>query len=62
MRLPKPGALVTIFAAWHYHVVNRAIQRGEIEADPQMVVAVTVVIVVAAAAVITYMIVSAESA
>jgi putative membrane protein len=56
------GALLTIFAAWRYHVVNRAIRRGEIEADPQMVVAVTVVILVAAIAVIAYMIISAESA
>ena len=36
--------------------------RGEIEADPQMVVAVTVVILVAAIAVIAYMIISEESA
>jgi uncharacterized membrane protein YidH (DUF202 family) len=56
------GALLTIFAARRYHVVNRAIKRGEIEADPQMVVAVTVVILVAATAVIAYMIISAESA
>jgi putative membrane protein len=56
------GALLTIFAAWRYHVVNRAIKRGEIEADPQMVVAVTVVILVAATAVIANMIISQESA
>jgi putative membrane protein len=56
------GAVLTIFAAWRYHVVNRAIKRGEIEADPQMVVAVTVVILVAATAVIAYMIISEESA
>jgi putative membrane protein len=56
------GALLTIFAAWRYHVVNRAIKRGEIEADPQMVVAVTVVILVAAIAVIAYMVISEESA
>jgi len=35
---------------------------SEIEADPQMVVAVTVVILVAAIAVIAYMIISEESA
>jgi len=29
------GALLTIFAAWRYHVVNQAIKRGEIEADLQ---------------------------
>ena len=56
------GALLTIFAAWRYRVVNQAIKRGEIEADLQMVIAVTVVILVAAAAVITYMAISAKSA
>ncbi len=56
------GALLTVFAAWRYHVVNRAIKRGEIEADPQMVAAITVAILVAATAVIAYMIISEESA
>jgi uncharacterized membrane protein YidH (DUF202 family) len=56
------GALLTIFAACRCHVVNRAIKRGEIEADPQMVVAVTVVILAAATTVIAYMIISEESA
>src|SRR6266480_4540288 len=46
------GAVLTAFAAWRYHVVNRAIERGEIEADPRMVMAVTVIILIAAAAVI----------
>jgi len=52
------GALLTIFAAWRYHVINRAIKRGEIEADPQMVVAVSVFIFAAAVAVIIYMVIS----
>ena len=52
------GAVLTLFAAWRYRVVNRAIQCGEIEADERMVIAVTVVVI--AAAVITYMIVSAK--
>jgi putative membrane protein len=56
------GALLTIFAAWRYHVVNRAIKRGELEADPRMVAAVTVAILVAATAVIAYKIISEESA
>jgi len=55
------GALLTLFAAWRYHVINQAIKRGEIEADPKMVVAVSVIIFAAAVAVIIYMIVSAES-
>src|SRR5689334_4825159 len=55
------GALLTLFAAWRYRVVNRAIERGEIEADPQMVIAVTVIVLGAAAAVIVYMVLSSES-
>src|SRR5213076_839710 len=29
------GEVLTVFAAWRYRVVNRAIERGEIEADPR---------------------------
>lgn len=52
------GALLTIFAAWRYHVINRAIKRGEIEADPKMVVAVSGIVFAAAVAVIIYMVLS----
>jgi putative membrane protein len=55
------GALITVFAAWRYHVINRSIRRGEIQADPQMVTAVTAIVVLAAGAVIFYMVVSAGS-
>jgi putative membrane protein len=51
------GGVLT-FAAWRYRVVNRAIERGEIEADPRMVMAITAIILTAAVAVIVYMIVS----
>jgi uncharacterized membrane protein YidH (DUF202 family) len=52
------GGILTAFAAWRYHVVNRAIERGEIEADPRMVMAITAIILTAAVAVIVYMIIS----
>ncbi len=52
------GGVMTAFAAWRYRVVNRAIERGEIEADPRMVVAITTIILTAAVAVIVYMIIS----
>jgi putative membrane protein len=55
------GALITLFAAWRYHVINRAIRRGEIQADAQLVTAVTAIVVLAALAVIVYMVVSAGS-
>jgi len=55
------GALITVFAAWRYHVINRSIRRGEVQADPQMVTAITVIVLLAAVAVIVYMMVSAGS-
>ena len=53
------GALLTIFAAWRYHIVNDAIERGEIKADPRLVLIITVVISVLAAAIIVYVIFAA---
>src|SRR5438093_9888903 len=53
------GALITVFAAWRYHVINRSIRRGEIQADPQMVTAITVIVLLAGVAVSGYMMVSA---
>jgi len=52
------GAVLTAFAAWRYRVVNRAIERGEIEADTGMVMAITAIILATAVAVIIYMIIS----
>jgi putative membrane protein len=56
------GALLTAFAAWRFRVVNRAIEHGEIKADPVMVFVITAIIVGAAIAVIVYMALSAEGA
>jgi putative membrane protein len=52
------GGVLTVFAAWRYRAVNRAIERGEIEADPRMVMAITAIILTAAVTVIAYMIIS----
>src|SRR6201984_3490772 len=52
------GALLTLIAAWRYHVVNRAIERGEIKSDPRLVFLVTVVVVVSAIGLIIYMMLS----
>jgi putative membrane protein len=52
------GALLTLLAAWRYHVVNRAIERGEIKSDPRMVSLVTIVVVVSAIVLIFYMMLS----
>lgn len=52
------GAMLTLIAAWRYHVVNRAIERGQIKSDPRMVFLVTVVVVVSAIGLIIYMMLS----
>ena len=54
------GALLTVLAGWRYHVVNRAIRRGEIKADPRLVGIVTAAIVVLAVAIIVYMTLTAS--
>jgi uncharacterized membrane protein YidH (DUF202 family) len=56
------GGLLTGFAAWRYHMVNRAVERDEIGADPRMVMAVTAIIPIAAAVVIVYMAILAKTA
>ena len=55
------GALLTLLAAWRYHVVNRAIECGEIKSDPRMVSLVTIVVVVSAIVLIIYMMLSQPS-
>ena len=52
------GALLTLLAAWRYHVVNCAIERGQIKSDPRMVSLVTFVVVVSAIGLIIYMVLS----
>jgi uncharacterized membrane protein YidH (DUF202 family) len=56
------GGVLTAFAAWRYHVVNRAIERGEIEADPRMGMAITAIVLTASAVVIVYMVILAKTA
>lgn len=49
------GALLTIFAAWHFHIVCRAIERGEVATNRPLVVAVTAIVTIFAAVMIVYM-------
>ena len=35
------GGILTVLAAWHCHVVHRAIERGEVRANRGLIVAVT---------------------
>ena len=56
------GAVLAILAAWRYHKVNLAIERGEVRADRGLVILVTVMIALLAAAMSGYMLLtSAQS-
>ena len=49
------GGVLIVLAAWHYHCVNRAIERGEVRANRALVVSVTFAIAALSVAVIVYM-------
>jgi putative membrane protein len=49
------GAILTLLAAWRYRMVARAIERGEVKADPKLVTFVTIMVTVLAGAIIIYM-------
>ncbi len=48
------GALLAILAAWRYHVVNRAIERGVVSADRWLVILVTMLLVALAVGMMVY--------
>lgn len=50
------GALLAILAAWHFHIVCRAIERGEVSTNRPLVVAVTAIVTIFAGVMIVYMI------
>lgn len=49
------GALVLILAAWHFHILCRAIERGEVTTNRPLVVAVTAIVTIFAGVMIFYM-------
>jgi inner membrane protein YidH len=49
------GGLLAVLAAWRYHVVNRAIEKGRVSSDRGLVVLVTVAVFLLAAVMILYM-------
>lgn len=55
------GDLLTILAAWHCHIVNRAIERGEVRANRSLVVTVTAGVAALAVLMIVYMLLTAKS-
>ena len=54
------GGVLIILAAWHYHCVNRAIERVEVKANRGLVISVTVAVAVLSVATIIYMVLTSE--
>ena len=55
------GGILTVLAAWHCHLVHRAIERGELRANRGLIVAVTVAVAVLAVLMIVYMLLTANN-
>ena len=56
------GGVLAVLAAWRYHVVNRAIEAGNVTADRGLVILVTVMVTLLCAAMIVYMLLTAQHA
>lgn len=56
------GGLLALLAAWHYHVVNRAIAQGSVRANRGLVIFVTLMVIVLCATMIGYMLLTAQHA
>jgi putative membrane protein len=54
------GGALAVLAAWHYHLVNGAIERGQVRANRGLIVTVTVAVALLAAMMITYLLVTVE--
>lgn len=55
------GGVLVVLAAWHFHVVNQALERGEVRANRGLVVIVTVAVAVLAGLMIVYMVLAAKN-
>jgi putative membrane protein len=53
------GGLLSVLAAWRYHVVNRDIERGKVRADRGLVILVTVAITLLSGAMIAFALLTA---
>jgi len=54
------GAVIAGLAAWRYHVVNLAIERGQVKADRGLILLVTVLVIVLAVVMSLYSLVTAD--
>jgi putative membrane protein len=54
------GRLLSVLAAWRYHVVNRDIERGKVSADRGLVILVTAMVTLLSGAMIVLVLLTAE--
>jgi putative membrane protein len=54
------GGTLAVLAAWHYHLVNRAIERGEVRPNRGLIVTVTVAVALLAVMMIAYLLLTVE--
>lgn len=55
------GGVLVALAAWHYHIVNQALERGEVRANRGLVAVVTVAVAALAGLMIVYMVLAAKN-
>jgi putative membrane protein len=53
------GAIISGLAAWRYHVVNLAIERGQVKADRGLILLVTILVIILAVVMSLYSLVTA---
>jgi len=53
------GGLLSVLAAWRYHVVNRDIERGKVRADRGLVILVTIMMALLSGAMIAFVLLTA---
>ena len=54
------GGLLSVLAAWRYHVVNRDIERGKVSADRGLVILVTAMVTLLSGAMIILVLLTSE--
>ena len=54
------GGVLALMAAWHYHLVNNAIKRGEVQANRGLVITISLAIAFLAIVMIVYMLFTSE--
>lgn len=54
------GGALAVLAAWHYRLVNRAIERGEVRPSPGLIVTVAVAVALLAVLMIAFLLLTVE--